>query len=436
VPALRSTLALAFAAALLTATAARAQPYSASVYNEGPGFRLGGSALVVHPGLSLEGGYDSNVFYLPDHEVGSGLLRLRAHLDLATLPPQSFEGDQSTADPKVDFRFSAQGEYREYLSDDPNVQAQRSLTATAIADLAILPRGPFTLRLNDLFMRTVDPRNSEGPAQFSRDYNRVGLIASYRLGAIEFGAGNYFQVNLWETHDLQFGDNMSDEAQAFARVRLMPQTLLSLVIRAGWVHYGNNTSNDSIPLRAILGASTLVTSWFGLAATVGYGNSFQNGISYNSVIGSAEARFLLPHSARISLGYDRDFFDSIFAHYYRDDRVYVAFEQPIVGRLWAHLDGSVRFRRYEGLIDPSILCGASEFAHSQTTSNCSYSDPVRTDTVYEAHAELNTRVLDWLALGVSYSLLGDESDFAILVPERAPVHYIKHAGFARVDIAY
>src|SRR5205823_4465164 len=114
-------------------------------------------------------GYDSNVFYLSSDEVGSGLLRLRAHVDLATLSSQPVEGDSSTADPVFDFRFSGQVEYREYITANSAVRAQRSVNVLASADVALKPRGPFTLRLVDTFLRTIDPRNHEGPANFTRD---------------------------------------------------------------------------------------------------------------------------------------------------------------------------------------------------------------------------------------------------------------------------
>src|SRR5271170_240579 len=102
-------------------------PYSDSVYNEGPGFHLGNSSLVLHPGLAADFGYDSNVFYLPSNDIGSGLMRLRAHIDIATLPPQAFEYDRRTEMPKLDFRFGTQAEYREYMTSNETVRAQRSI---------------------------------------------------------------------------------------------------------------------------------------------------------------------------------------------------------------------------------------------------------------------------------------------------------------------
>src|SRR5262249_147380 len=155
------------------------------------------------------------------------------HLDMATLPPQAFAGDTSTADPKVDFRFSTQVEYREYLSSNQNVQNQRSANVSVGADLGILPKGPFTLRISDLFLRTVDPQNKESPNNFSRDFNRAGLLGSYKIGGLEFGGGDFFEFNFWETTAVQFGNSLSDEGQLFARLRILSQTLLSLVARMG-----------------------------------------------------------------------------------------------------------------------------------------------------------------------------------------------------------
>ena len=100
---MRLLTALLLSPLLLVANSARAQdnttygpfdPYNWNVYNEGPGIKLG-EGLVFHPGLATELGYDSNVLLNgnADQVVGAGLLRLRLHLDLSTLPPQRITGD-------------------------------------------------------------------------------------------------------------------------------------------------------------------------------------------------------------------------------------------------------------------------------------------------------------------------------------------------------
>ena len=389
---------------------------------------------MFHPGIAAEVGYDSNVFYEPDTLPirGAPILRVRAHLDFGTLPPQRLElGESSTADQKIDFRFSTQVEYREYLSSDQAVQDQRSVNLYAGADLGILPKGPFTLRLFDTFVRTVDPRNQEGPQNFTRDYNRGGFLATLRpgTGRLELGLGDSVDFNLWESKDVRFGNTVGDEATAFARFRFLQQTVGSLTVRAGYRTYTRQPQLESAPIRAMVGVSSLITTWFGAAASIGYGNSLalaKGGVSFSSVIANAEARFFLPRGARLTLGYDRDFFDSLFANFYVDDRIFVSFDHPVVYRLTAHLDGGVRFRHYEGLVDPT------------TVQYASYSSPDRNDIVYDLHAELNVRATNWLSCGVSYNLVADRTDFEFIRAsgERVRVDYIKHSVFARVDVAY
>ena len=112
--------------------------------------------------------------------------------------------------------------------------------------------------------------------------------------------------------------------------------------------------------------------------------------------------------------------------YYSDDKLYLAFDLPLTHRLTAHLDGSARFRRYEGLVDPTLV------------GYVGYTGTFRDDWIYDAHAELHVQALSWLRCGVSYSLLVDSTNFAFIngAGERVSVGYLKHAAFARIDIAY
>ena len=432
---------------LLATSVAHAQtgswsPYSTSVYNEGPGFRLGNTALVIHPGLGIEGGYDSNVFYLSHDAIGSGLLRIRAHIDLATLPPQRREGDTAvSAEQKLEFRLSTQAEYREYLSNIDQVKAQRSFNLYANADLAILPHAPITLRLFDNFVRTADPRNAEGVQNFTSDFNRVGFLLSFRphMGKLEFGVGDYFQFNLWEDEALRkLGDTIQNEAQAFFRVHFLEKTTGALTVRSRYVRFTNNNSLEAIPLRITASLASQITSWFGAAASIGYGNSFhKNGPSFNSAIAHVEARFFLPLSMKLGLAYDRDFFESIFANFYADDRLSLGFEMPLTYRLTARVDGGMRFRHYDGL----VLANTVGYSSYLPTGND------RSDKLYDAHAELGIRATTWLDFNVSYNMIVDTTDFrfvnAIDPVTKAPVgmtavdpSYVKHAVFVRADFAY
>jgi hypothetical protein len=428
---MRRIATLAAALVTLSTTAARAQleqasVYSTTVYREGPGLRLGDGSVALHAGVSLENGYDSNIFYSASDPIGAGILRLRMHFDLAPLRLESYETDQSTALRTFEFKLSSQIEYREYESGNDAVRAQRSLIASFIGEFTLFPRGPIELTLSDMFARTVDPTNSEGPGSYVRDFNRVGVLGIYRYGALESGVSNSFDVNYWETRSISFADHVSDEAQGYTRIRFLPQTVGSLVVRGRYVSYGNNPDINATQLRAIAGATTLIDEWVGVTANVGYGNSFNaTRDSYSGPIGNLGVRFFLPYRISAMVGYDRDFQESMFANFYTDDAFLVSVAKPLVSALSAQAGGSIRFRHYGPLISPMLVMADG------------YSSSERNDRLYEAHAELDYRMAPWLALGVNYNLLVDDTNFEFLTnlgPE--PVHYVKHSVFARADFAY
>src|SRR5512137_2916634 len=108
------TGALAFAI-FLSGPTARAQFNAPIRYNEGPGIKLG-ERMVFHPGIAVEGRYDSNVFYTNDVRQGAPYLRIIGHLALASLSPQRLaDGDGSVSKPSLDLRLNAAFAYREYF---------------------------------------------------------------------------------------------------------------------------------------------------------------------------------------------------------------------------------------------------------------------------------------------------------------------------------
>jgi hypothetical protein len=415
---------------------ARAQfsPYGSSLYSEGPGFRLGSAPLVLHPGAAVDIGYDTNVFYTPQ-ATGSALLRLRAHFDLATLPPQVLAGNTGMP-PKVEFRLSTFVDYREYLTDSSLVRAERSVNFFAAADVGINPRGPFTLRLNDVYVRTVDPRNIEiipgnkvtTPLTFTRDTNRVGAIASYRPygWGLEVGWANYFDLSLYEDKDFKIANTLQYHTQAYGRLRVLPQTLVQLQAESGYIEYSHNPSLEAVPFRVLLGATTLFTTWLGAAANVGYGNSFNLKLgSFSNAIGNAELRFFLPLMARLAVGYAADYYDTLFAAHYLDHHIYINYDQPVVRGVTAHLGGGAHFRHYSNLINPALV-GAT-----------GYSSTTRDDLVYYVQTQVTYRPLSWMELGLSYNLLGDSTSFKFIAgTNQVGINFIKHSAFFKIDFAY
>jgi hypothetical protein len=423
---------------LLLASAARGQPVPPGgvghaldgtvIYGEGPGFRLGAAPLTLHPGVELLSGGDSNVFYtrVP---VAAGFLQVGAHLDLATLPPQAFENDNSSADPKVDFRLSAQVEYRQYLSDESAVRAWSSVLVHANAGLIVLPKGKYTVALSDRYERTIDPNNSEVTGNVIRNSNKTNALVTLRPGdgAIELGIGDQVQLTVWQGDSLTFGNNVGTDGKLFARWRLPRNAFLSATLRVGYVDYWiQKGAVNSVPLRGTVGSEIQLIRWMSLAGSIGYGNSFNaHAPSFSGVIGAANVTFLLPFEGKLLLSYERDFLDTMFANFLVDHHPFAALVFPVGQRFTLRLSGGVRLRRYEGLIAPATL-GLS-----------GYGSMVRDDLLYESSAELWVRLSDWLWLGANYNLFGDSSHFVVLTDGQSrPVSFVKHIAMATLHISY
>ena len=333
-------------------------PYGLEVYREGPGVKLGQAALVLHPGISVEGGYDSNVFYTPGGVIGSALLRFRIHLDLAPAPLSGDAASTATADPKVDFRLSTQLEYREFLNGNPNVRAQRAFNALFSGFVTLFPKGKASLRLDEDLIRSVDPRDGEGPKNFARVYNRAGLTLTGRPGGgrLEFGVGDTFLVQRFDDADVAFGNNLQNDARLFVRFKILSRTTLSLTAHAGYIHYDTNTTLETVPVRIVAQITSPLTSWLEGLLAIGYGGSIAlRSTRLETAISQEELRFLMPLGIQIVVGHKRDFSDSIFASYYTDDAIYLAYEQPFLRRLRFFAEGQVHFRQYDGLLSPAIF---------------------------------------------------------------------------------
>ena len=89
---------------------------------EGPGIHLGNN-VVLHAGLGVEGGYNSNALRrsqdLADRDVeGSGRLRVSGNIDLATRSQEERVEDAGVVDatpPKIEFNLGVGAYYDDYF---------------------------------------------------------------------------------------------------------------------------------------------------------------------------------------------------------------------------------------------------------------------------------------------------------------------------------
>lgn len=419
--------------------------YPGQVFREGPGFRVLRDGLVLHPGIAAELGYDSNPL-LASKSSHSGVLRLRAHIDLATLPPQRLDNTV----PTLEFRVGASVEYRQYFSTDYRVANMAQLNAQSDAELSLFRGRPLSLRAYNQFLVTNDARNLEIASNQTfapRIFNRLGLLATYRpgLGPLEIGLGESFRIDHFVQTELERSRALSNDIQLYGQLRVLPETLVRLEVRSSYVSFygAGSPLPPSAPLRVIAGAQSMLWRWLGASLYLGYGNSLHHNVppptttllvgnvaaaSYSGFVGGLEARLHLLPRMRLSAGYARDFFDSIYATYFVDDRLYIHYEHGLWRSLLLRAQFDTYFRGYGTLVAPPTF-GYRAYRNGVTT---------RGDVLIALTAEATYRPLAFLEVGASYSVLDNETDFGFVdgTGIRNDAAFAKHVLLFKADLAY
>lgn len=418
--------------------------YPTTLYREGPGFKVLGDGLVLHPGFSAELGYDSNVL-MRTPAIGAGVLRLRAHIDLATLPPQRLDLESR---PKLVFRFGAGVEYRQFFSTNPLVGTIQQVNAQSDADLQIRPYDPLSARVYNHFLVTSDARNLELATRDTlapRIYDRFGVLGKFRPGngPLEIGLSESFRVDYYVQSDLERNRSLGNDLALYGQLRVLPETLVKLEVRSSYVDYYAQSSAvpRSVPLRITGGVSSVFHPIVAGSLYVGYGNSLHFGVPtapqlvgdtadvrYSNFVGGLELRLRLLEKMRLSVGYARDFFDSLYATYFSDDHLYAHYDHTLWRSLAVHARFDTYLRSYGTLVSPSVLFYRA-YRNGATT---------RKDVLIDFTAEATFRPLTWLEVGASYSVLDDITDFGFIDGAGTPIDaaFVKHVLLFRADIAY
>jgi hypothetical protein len=131
---------------------------------------------------------------------------------------------------------------------------------------------------------------------------------------------------------------------------------------------------------------------------------------------------------RLNLGWARDFFDSIYATYFRDDRLYIHYEQPIWRSLTLRSQFDTYLRQYGALVIPETFEYLA-YRNGATTRN---------DVLISFDAEASFRPLSFLEVGVSYTVLDDITNFGFIDGSGTPINaaFVKHVLLFKADLAY
>jgi len=221
--------------AMLSPDGASAQAWlSDRSRTEGPGFRLGDFEL--HPGVGVEVGYDSNLFFTADDDptlpvVDTGLLRATAHLLISTRGEQRREegesgGESRQGQPPVTFRGGLSGSFYTFFADldRSNMEVDANLA------LNILPGRAFSLSITEDFARSIRPfsENTMMAAGFARIQNNAGIQANFATAGdtLKVGLGYNFLVDFFEDDVFQYGNNFRHHITLTETFRFLPQTAL------------------------------------------------------------------------------------------------------------------------------------------------------------------------------------------------------------------
>ncbi|MDB4945252.1 MAG: hypothetical protein JWP97_4786 [Labilithrix sp.] len=366
---------VAGAVTLLASTEASAQEWMKDRrYQEGAGIRTGN--LELHPGIGAEVGYDSNYFLrtykegnqyvngapnLPVREAG--LLRVTPSLSLSTLSNQRTEG--STQPQAVAFRAGIAATYREFIGVQ-EIRDQRNVSGNAYARLDVFQNRPVGFGVFANYQRLIQPSVVSDPnLSFNRSDVGAGaeVVALPGGGALDLRLGYQFFGAFFEESNGVPYTNTTHEISMRNRWRFRPRTALFHDTTLRFISYPNadralNYLNNSTPLRTRLGLTGLVTDRFSVLVAAGYGATFfekANRAStqqYDSLNAQAEATFYLsqnngagdPNNASLllstlTLGYVRDFQNSLLGNYYDSNKGYARVVYFFGGRALLQLDG-------------------------------------------------------------------------------------------------
>jgi hypothetical protein len=421
------------------ASTAHAQFQTPVRYNEGPGVKLTDS-LVFHPGLAIEGRYDSNALLSDSSRAGAPYLRLIAHLNLTTTSPQRrTAGDGTVASSQVEFGLQSSFAYREYFSGDDDVTQQRALEISAGLNFRWTPSRYFNLEILDSYTRSVQARNffvlpgstARPNDTLSQNLNRLTARANIVPGGgrLSFGLGYSLNFSLFEDDRFDQANRFIHEVAFNGKFKLLPKTALTLDVTQQFTSYPSDPDNpadpgnqqDSKPFRVYAGFTGLFTPRLSVLIKVGYGNSIHDANeSFSSVLAKVELGYAIAPTAKMKLGYERSFQDSQFANFYTDHRVYGGYDHLIAGRFVLHLDAAYSYRSFDGF-PPSGISNVGSLDQNLLSGGLSFDYQIR----------------DWVYVGIGYDLqLQGVSADNPNAPLVGVLDFTRHQVYAKVGISY
>jgi hypothetical protein len=388
--------------------------------------------MLLHAGIGVEAGYDTNVFYAPSSPtgtpVGSSIVRVMPYLELTN----ATRTGPVSHDISMDARVGLQ--YRYYGSDNSDVERFRNAwMPNAGLSLGFGNGQQLGLGIADVFARTEDP-----PYQSQLGTVSTPLIHNNNQASIEGrwspGGGRLTTMlrftNMIDVYEAPYtyANSMVNSLTLDVSWKWLPKTAIFFDAQQGYIDYFNDSTTidpvtmtmipakvASYPLTLTAGLRGLLTAKTSALLAVGYTNGFySSGGSTEGFWGSTYAKlefsFLFTQLSRGVVGFQHSFANAVISSFSYNETAYLSYTQQIAGRLALDLSGRYQYISYEGTFVDSSQVG-------------------RVDNSFLVGASLDYFLRNWVYLGVGYSLLDNDSNQAIN-------SYVKQQVFARLGVTY
>jgi hypothetical protein len=379
--------------------------------------------VLMHVGIGVEAGYDTNVFYQDTDTHQSAIIVVAPYAEVTNASRTGPVSSLLSFDARVGLQ------YRRYQSDDPAITPFRNAWMPN-AGLSLSTGGgtQFGFGVADAFARIEDAPYTPGQQPIQRDNNQASIEGRWSPGGGRLSATLRYtnMIDYFQDPTFSYANSVSNFITADASWRWLPKTAVFVDVKQGYITYLNTGSANtegkysSFPLYVTAGLRGLLTSVTTVSLTLGYQNGFYSGgATTNGYWGSTYADLMF--SVRVSdlsravVGYRHDFENSVIANFSLNDTVYASYVQEIFGRLALDLSGRYTHVNYQGFVDtPGHVAE-------------------RTDNVYNVGASLDYFMRNWAYLGVGYSFLADRSDYSL---NGDSASYTKQQIFGRLGITY
>ena len=377
---------------------------------EGPGFKAG--RLVLHPGLALEGGYDSNVFLQDVDQIDSFILRLTGYLDVATEGTErQRQGETNKAEPqKIQFRGGLGASYYHYFT----APVGDNVGGDAHVDFAYNPSPVFSLQVRDMFRRTVrpfsDPNTADGTTiSYGMNHNiaSLDLVGRSKSKVLEGRIGYTNALEFFDADVYRYGNNMTHRVPASLSWRFFPSSALVYDVEYARQNFTNPDQiaasptllSDNNRVRNSIAYNGALTERFSLTAMIGYTAGFYELASdFDGVIARLDTRWQPRPTISLTAGYDRDIRPSFIGNFTTMNRLHANAEFTLSGALQLGLTAWVSFDK-------------SGLALNPDGSLLDPNEPYRQDIRVYAGIFGEYRFKAWLALFAQVGYLADFTDF-------------------------